>query len=133
MALVVNTYGGTTWIQIKDRFLLAAGDAHSAGDSGGSADAIVVSHYHTADSTLKAESSGGHTHTVYIPGTYPLTTTDVVSGEGIICTSNPYTTSTTQNGEHTHDITGNTSTVGSSGTGANMPPFKVVYVWERTA
>ena len=43
------TLFGGTWQQIEDTFLLGAGSTYSAGSSGGSADAIVVSHTHTFD------------------------------------------------------------------------------------
>ena len=32
-----STYFGGTWVQIKDRFLLGAGDSYSAGSTGGEA------------------------------------------------------------------------------------------------
>lgn len=55
-----NELFGGTWTQIKDKFILAAGDTYTAGDSGGDADAVVVSHSHTAT----VASNGAHTHTV---------------------------------------------------------------------
>ena len=45
-----DLFGGT-WIQIKDTFLLTAGDSYAAGSSGGSA-----THTHT---------SAAHTHTCW--------------------------------------------------------------------
>lgn len=61
---------GTTWVRIKDRFLMAAGDTYSAGDTGGAATHTMTtdempSHNHTF--TGSAVTSGGisanHTHT----------------------------------------------------------------------
>ena len=52
---IAATLGGT-WTQIKGRFLVAAGQDEdsglnlSAGDTGGSKDAVAVSHTHTASS-----------------------------------------------------------------------------------
>lgn len=56
---IAATLGGT-WMQIKGRFLVAAGQEQdkdnnsglnlSAGDKGGSKDAVAVSHTHTAKS-----------------------------------------------------------------------------------
>ena len=46
------TFGGGTWVQIKDKFILAAGDTYTNGDTGGSATVTLTmdnipSHYHT--------------------------------------------------------------------------------------
>lgn len=38
------TLFGGTWVQLKDRFLLSAGDTYTAGNTGGSA---TNSHTHT--------------------------------------------------------------------------------------
>ena len=52
---IEETLGGT-WTQIKGRFLVAAGQDEdsglnlSAGDTGGSKDAVAISHTHTAKS-----------------------------------------------------------------------------------
>ena len=52
---IAATLGGT-WMQIKGRFLVAAGQDEdsglnlSAGDTGGNKDAVAISHTHTAKS-----------------------------------------------------------------------------------
>ena len=51
-----TTLGGT-WTQIKDRFLLCAGDSYSAGTTGGS-----TTHTHT--SAAHTHTTAGHTLTV---------------------------------------------------------------------
>ena len=51
-----SLFGGT-WEQIKDVFLLSAGDTYHAGLTGGSADAVVVEHKHTF-ATLVASDLG---------------------------------------------------------------------------
>lgn len=43
-----STLFGGTWERIQDRFLLAAGSTFAAGNTGGSKDAVVVSHTHTS-------------------------------------------------------------------------------------
>ena len=50
------TLGGT-WTQIKDRFLLCAGDSYSAGATGGSAT-------HTHTSAAHTHTTAGHTLTI---------------------------------------------------------------------
>jgi hypothetical protein len=37
------------------------------------------------------------------------------------------------NRDHTHTVNGNTASNGASGTNANLPPYVVVYMWNRTA
>lgn len=90
-------------------------------ETGGSKDAIVVSHTHTATVT-----DPGHTHTVKAisqdtfdagPFNYNATTTG----------------STTASGSATTGITVGISTTGSSGTNANLQPYITVAMWKRTA
>ena len=57
-----QTLFGGTWQQITGKFLLASSSSYAAGSTGGSADAIVVSHTHTF--TGSSASAGAHTHTV---------------------------------------------------------------------
>jgi hypothetical protein len=100
---------------LRDRFVISAGSTYSVGQTGGSADSIVVSHTHTATSTV---SDPGHNH--QIGGTNSsggvLTLADR-NGDG---SSNTYNTTTKTTGITV--ATSNAST-GSSGTGANLPPF----------
>jgi hypothetical protein len=91
-------------------------------ETGGSKDAVVVSHTHTATVT-----DPGHAHTI---GT-DLTKTDLVGGgSNLIYTRQPGTATTVSN---TTGITVANSTVGSSATNANVQPFIVVRMWKRTA
>lgn len=53
---------GGTWQRIEGRFLLGAGSGYSAGSTGGSADAIVVSHNHAGAS--HSHTINSHTHEV---------------------------------------------------------------------
>ena len=83
----------------------------SATQSGGSADAIVVSHTHTATSTV---TDPGHFHDAYIPSY------SVQAGG-----QNAGVQTTGDTGTKTTGITVATtnSTEGSSGTNANLPPY----------
>ncbi len=68
-----NDIFGGTWVQIKDRFVLTAGDTYTAGSTGGSAtvtltSAQMPSHYHSVAShthTLGGSTgnAGSHSHT----------------------------------------------------------------------
>ena len=62
------TFGGGTWVQVKDRFILAAGDTYSNGATGGAATVTlstneIPSHSHsfTPSGTVQV---GNHTHSI---------------------------------------------------------------------
>jgi hypothetical protein len=109
---------------------LDAGNAafDTAEETGGSADAIVVSHTHTATSTSTVTDSG-HTHTIT-----PYST----GGSGNAFESagttagTPYSTNSATTGITVATATTNAST-GSSGTNANLQPYITVRMWKRTA
>jgi hypothetical protein len=97
------------------------GGTYTAGATGGSKDAITVSHTHTATST-----DSGHTHAI---SPAPWT-----QGGGAV-SGNAFQfggqVGATQSGNA--NITTTVASAGSSGTNANLQPYIVVYIWERTA
>lgn len=122
--------GNNATPDLRDRFVLGAGNSYVVGATGGSKDAIVVSHNHTTG------SAGDHTHfaaqTVTrsgYPGTPTNTTSIATTYGGGGPTYESYTLApgtstanvglTSQNGSHTHTV----STEGASGTNANLPPY----------
>ena len=118
--------GFGTWIAFgAGRVLIGDGGGFSAGATGGSADAITVSHTHTATST-----DAGHNHQ-YARNQTP---TAGVNPIGIAASSydgnnnGPITVST-----GFASITTTIASTGSSGTNANLQPYIVVYMWQRTA
>lgn len=121
-------YDGTSWTQIKDRFLIGAGGSYSLGSTGGS-----FSH------TLTTEEMPAHTHTVTITGVGAhIHTISCAQGKKTVYASNSYwwypydkTNTTSSNGSHTH-------TISCGSTGGNSPfstlnPYTVKYVWQRIA
>lgn len=97
---------------LRNRFIVGAGSTYSVGGTGGSADAIVVSHTHTA-------TDSGHTHNVAIPA---YAGTDAGGGAIADGTSSPTSTVvnvTSDSGTASISV----STTGSSGTNANLPPY----------
>lgn len=92
-------------------------------ETGGSKDAVVVSHSHTATVT-----DPGHVHQSKVFGS---------SEEGISLTRLGSDTSFTNNtnvlASATTGISVTNSTVGSSGTNANLQPYVTVAMWKRTA
>lgn len=146
-----SLFGFGTWVAIgAGRVLLGAGGGYTAGDTGGSADAVAVAHTHTFSATSGTESAA-HNHAISIsdPGhshTYTYRSdTRVQSGSATPCwygtsTDNTSTSTTgitassgTESATHTHSVSGTTASSGSSGTGANLQPYLVVYMWQRTA
>ncbi len=91
----------------------------TAEETGGSADAIVVSHTHTATVT-----DPGHLHTIPV-------SSNVVGNSGSYAQGSASGTSNT--GTATTGISVANSTEGSSGTNANYQPYITVYMWKRTA
>jgi hypothetical protein len=110
---------------LRNRFIVGAGSTYAVNATGGSADAIVVSHTHTA-----SVNDPGHTHTT----TFNASAIGHAQGGG----TNPLTTvappvnATTQNYTSQSNTTGilvSNSTTGSSGTNANLPPyFALAYI-----
>jgi hypothetical protein len=121
-------FGFGTWTAFgAGRVLIGDGGGFSAGATGGSADAIVVSHTHTFSGSTGTD--GAHTHTV------AHSTVSGVSAGSTIAGGSPAasTTTTTSSTPHSHNFSGTTASAGSSGTNANLQPYIVVYMWQRTA
>jgi hypothetical protein len=97
----------------------------TAEETGGSKDAIVVSHTHTATSTV---TDPGHNHT--------LTSGNPTGGQPYQSVGNnannvvDQSTSTATTGI---TVATTNSTAGSSGTNANLQPYITVFMWKRTA
>jgi len=94
----------------------------TAEETGGSADAIVVSHTHTATTTI---TDPGHAHNI----------TAAVTGGGSNISQGTSALSTYTTTTATTGITAATTvtSTGSSGTNANYQPYITVYMWKRTA
>lgn len=107
---------------LRDRFIVGAGSAYSVAATGGSTDAIVVSHTHTATSTsTSVVTDPGHTHT--IPSTNNVNTGGPNAIEdGTITGSYTVPSAFTGISVATSTTTTNAST-GVSGTNANLPPY----------
>ena len=92
---------------LRDKFVVGAGSTYSVAATGGSTDAIVVSHTHTATVT-----DPGHNHTSLVrPG-------GTVTGGGAVSYVNDGNTGTATTG-----ITVSNASTGVSGTNANLPPY----------
>ena len=141
-----SRFGGT-WEQIKDKFLLSAGDTYTAGVTGGSA-TKNIQHKHTTGSHKLIESEFPQ-RTGYFDIRKWYTGSIIVGTSGKFSTlgyqginANPSVADSGNagkaeriryqfgsNGTHSHGDTGNAG----STTQDIMPPYLTVYVWKRTA
>lgn len=117
---------GGEWSPIEDTFLLSAGNTYTAGDTGGEAAHLLTG----AESGQKEISvtGGNHKHDtsikygkIYASGT-GITGYNTQGTGGSSSFSSSYTT-------HTHEIAAQNASVAHN----NMPPYLVVYMWERIA
>jgi hypothetical protein len=113
--VLCNGSNGTP--DLRDRFVVGAGSTYSVDATGGSANAIVVSHTHTATSTT-AITDPGHTHTTNetIVASSGIGRYNTGGGGGIV-SINSNTTGITA------ATTTTVATAGTSGTNANLPPY----------
>lgn len=121
-----DLFGIGEWEQIKDRFILAAGNSYTAGSTGGAS-----THVHsTGNHTLTVNEIPSHMHT-YVDAPHLFAERDN-SSNNIICPNDnvsanamSYNTGYTGGGvAHNHGNTGSTS---------NMPPYYVAYLWRRVS
>jgi hypothetical protein len=132
-------FGFGTWVAYgAGRVLIGHSGTglYIAGNTGGSADAITVAHTHTGttDSTSLTGSATYISETWNSSGTATGIFSKVTGFEGSSTPTNVDNSNSGQlniNATHTHAFT--TGSTGSSGTNANLQPYVVVYMWNRTA
>ena len=136
-----GTLFGGTWTQIKDKFILAAGDSYTNGATGGAATVTLTvsnmpshkhsftpsgkvgSHTHTGPSHTHSFTpsgtisiNGDHTHLVYYDLVRSVGTANSFSvNQGI--SRYQELEGTSKAGSHRHDFSGDAGNTGASGTG----------------
>ena len=106
--------GSNNTPNLTNRFVIGAGSSYAVGATGGSADAVVVAHSHTASTN----SAGVHTHT-FPRSSYDDGTNNIVQAGTNESVLGNYATSSA--GAHSHTVS--VASAGASGTGANIPPY----------
>lgn len=120
--------GSTTFTlpDYRNKTVLGAGDLYTAAATGGSKDAVVVSHTHTATT----DTVGNHVHNVQ--GTRVGVAYNAGGSEGTLA-GTAYGTinaNTEAAGSHSHSLT--TASTGVSGTNANLPPYLGIFFIIKT-
>ncbi len=119
-AKVKAIYGGTKWTKIEGSFLLGASSSYKINTTGGEATHTLTineipSHNH-------AFSNGGHSLNIGCNSGH----LGLPKEAGFVMAQDNAFSNTTKN----------TCSISASGGGKahnNMPPYKAVYIWERTA
>lgn len=107
-----NLFGFGTWEQIKDRFLLAAGDTYQAGSIGGEAEHTLT------ELEMPAHDHEFDRHQLWRDEQVPPSTTTMGNGYGANNKTLPIYTDTT-------------IATGAGESHNNMPPYLTVYMWKR--
>ena len=138
-----DLFGIGEWEQIKDRFILAAGDSTTAGNTGGSetvtlSTANIPAHAHTRGTMeitgkFRAYSEYNLNNTSYqnyVGGAFSSEesygTSSNLSSGSYDCVRQHYFTAS-------NAWTGETSSVGEGEAFSNMPPYYVAYLWRRVS
>jgi len=99
---------------LRNSFIVGAGNTYAVGATGGTADAIVVSHTHTATVT-----DPGHQHNINAYYSNNVTGARYINAFG--SSSDPLAVNVTQTA--TTGITVANASAGTSGTNQNLPPY----------
>lgn len=137
--------GFGTWEAFGSGKVLVGYDAtdtsfDTLGETGGSKDAINVSHTHTGTASTASISGyfdiknrGGGVNSTIIRAVSGIFTSGSggSTGEGWYGEAGATSTRVTMDASHNHTVT--VDSAGSSGTNANLQPYITVHMWKRTA
>lgn len=118
------TFIGGTWEQVKDRFILAAGDTHAAGSTGGEAQHTLTvdempRHTHYSNDGWDGYTDINYRNDAYKYITYGKNNSGAYGDDPYLSTNSGIDTTL--------------SSTGGSKPHNNMPPYITAYCWHRTA
>lgn len=120
-------FAGTTWSQLKDRAIIAAGGSYANGSTGGRASVTLTTKEMPAHNHRGSTSSAGaHTHTAKV--CIAVSYSEGVMTWGYIHIGNA-TRTTSSAGAHSHSVS-----IRNTGNGkafSILNPYIVRYMWER--
>jgi hypothetical protein len=114
--VLCNGNNGTP--DLRNRFVVGAGSTYSVDATGGSADAIVVSHTHTATSVV-TDPGHAHNYDKFTGQTGPGGGVNIAGGDG----TPAYTSFASQTQTTGITVATTNASAGTSGTNANLPPY----------
>ena len=125
------TLFGGTWVQLKDRVLVGAGDSFSNGATGGSKTKNLAHTHTTGNCTLTIDQIPAHSHAYNLAygGNDPAKGLGYGNTLAGTFDNAAFVQKTGGGNAHNHGNTG--SSLSSSFD--TMPPYLVVYMWKRTA
>ena len=98
---------------LRNRMIIGAGDEFSVNDTGGFADAALVSHNHSCTTN----TTGNHTHTMPRHDRYSGTAT----AHSMAFNNGLSSRNVSNSGVHSHTVA--VPNAGTTGTNANLPPY----------
>lgn len=129
-----QTLFGGTWTQLKDRFLVGAGNTYAVGTNGGAANVTLsTTHLPSHTHTATVSGCGAHNHTARF-----IEVRAYISGSAASCVARANNASYSGTGQITCSTGNHTHTVSIANTGSGsafniLPPYMPVYMWQRTA
>lgn len=111
---------GGTWEQIKDRFLLSAGDSYEAGSTGGKTSYTLSANIGAVNSNTSSLGYVAGSPTEYQRGNYPTFVVYGASATGGESIGWNHSTAVTEQGVNNRNVT-------------IEPPYLTVYMWKRTS
>ena len=122
-----SLFGGT-WVQLKDRFLIGAGDSHANGSTGGAESKSYTPAGTVGNTTLTIDQIPSHDHVLDIDSRGQKEIGGPAYWGYKISASNEGKTRKTGGGKaHNHSFAGSAANINV------MPPYLAVYMWKRTA
>ena len=141
--------GSNSTPDLRDKFVIGAGNSYNVGGTGGSADAVIVSHSHNHNISANTGNAGSHSHNVTGNTNNAGSHTHKrdkwggnfggSSGATVFRSDANGNRSTGSAGGHSHTVSGSTNNVsahahnvsisgniasqGESATGKNLPPY----------